>query len=1058
MQNRTVYFILSMVLLFPASMFANNSVNTSNQNQQLKIEQHDEKKHHDWEDETIFGINKEKGHSTYIPFASVSELKKDPSWKEPWKRPHSSKYKLLNGKWKFNWVKQPDERPMDFYKEAYDVSGWNEIPVPSNWEMHGYGTPIYTNFTYPHANNPPFITPVDGWTIEKELNPVGSYRRDFDVPTSWNGSQIFLHFDGCYSAMYVWVNGCKVGYTQGANNDAEFDITPYVRTGSNNVSCEVYRWSDGSYLEDQDMFRLSGIHRDVYLYATPKVRVRDFFLQSELPQEGLSSADFKVKASIKNHQASLSEAVKLEVKLLDSDDRQVVTIKQDIEPVAGEQEVSMNLQQKIHNPILWSAETPYLYSVIITLKNKKGKVLEVLSSKFGFRKIEIKNKRVYINDEAVLFKGVNRHDMHPVLGKAIPVESMIEDIILMKKHNINTVRTSHYPNDSKMYALYDYFGLYIMDEADIECHGNGGLSDKVSWQPAFIDRMVRMVERDKNHPSVIFWSMGNESSGGINFFETYKAAKAIDSFRPVHYESNSKAADIDSNMYPSVDYVRETDRFETDKPYFICEYAHAMGNAPGNLYEYWDFIENQGVRTIGGCIWDWVDQGIVKFGGDPNHYFFGSDFGDKPNDYNFCLNGLTTPDRKVTAKLQEVKKVYQYIKVKPSNSSINKIIIGNKYDFLNLDLFTIKWEVIKDGVAVESGLMDAPALKPNEFKTVHIPFQTNIYNKAEYFLNIYFLTKNDLNWVKANHIVSREQLALNKRPAVKEVSQELLSNITISDETSEAIISGDGFSVSFNKSTGLMTSLIYGGQEMIYEGKGLSISCYRNIDNDKNSVVEYRKPILKNTSFHVDVSSDLKCATVTTTMSAENSYGIFSYTVDYKVFGDGTIDVDVSITNTTETNKVPRIGMQMVLNPKLKNIQWYGRGPHENYSDRKQSAFYGMYKSTVDGLFEHYVRSQSNGNRDDIRWISVCDTKGAGFRIIAKDTLHFTASHFRDDQPWAAIHDFELDSYKNPEVYLNLDCFQKGLGNESCGPQPMVQYQTPGNTVFNYSFRIGCCK
>lgn len=1026
----------------------------NNLSQQWKIELIGEREHHDWEDETVFAINKEAGHSTYIPFASVSELKSDPSWETPWITPESSKYQLLNGNWKFNWVKQPSERPLDFYKTDYDVSSWNEIPVPSNWEMHGYGTPIYTNITYPHANTPPYIMPVQGWTIEKEPNPVGSYRRDFELPSNWNNSQVFLHFDGAYSGMYVWVNGQKVGYSQGANNDAEFDVTEFVQAGKNTIACEVYRWTDGSYLEDQDMFRLSGIHRDVYLYSTPKVRVRDFFLQSEFVGDDLSSGLFKVKTAIKNYDAAVSGASKLDVTLLDTDGTEVLKVSQSIDPLASNEEKTYILQKSLSNPKLWSAEIPYLYSAIVTLSDSKGAVLEVLSSKFGFRKIEIKNKRVYINNEAVYFKGVNRHDTHPTLGKAIPFESMIQDIVLMKQHNINTVRTCHYPNDSKMYALYDYYGLYIMDEADIECHGNGSLSDNLTWQPAFIDRMVRMVERDKNHASVIFWSMGNESSGGQNFYEVNKAAKAIDAVRPIHYEGNSNAADMDSQMYPDVEDAKRRDKQDTDRPYFYCEYAHAMGNAPGNLYEYWDYIENEGQRTIGGCIWDWVDQGIVKFGGDTTQYLFGSDFGDKPNDYNFCLNGLTTPDRLVTAKLLEVKKVYQYIKVKGADLKTGKINIENKYDFLNLNFFKLKWEVLNDGVVVENGSMAAPALAPNESKVIVIPFNTTIQPDNEYFLNVYFETTKDLIWAKAGHIVAKEQLALNERPSVASVSLNTIGKVQTSVVGNTSIIEGDNFSVVFDKSTGVMNSLKYNGEEMIFEGKGLSFSYYRYIDNDKNYNRPYSESVLNVISFDMKKSSDGKSAVVTTAIAANNSYGSFPYTVIYTVYGDGSIDVDVAITNVTETNTIPRIGLQMALQPGMENVQWYGRGPHENYSDRKHSAFWGEYNSSVADLFEHYVRSQSNGNRDDLRWLKITNGNKNGLTITSKDTLHFSASHFKDEQPWEAIHDFNLKNYVNPEVYLNLDCFQQGLGNESCGPKVLPKYQTSGHTTFNYSFRI----
>ena len=484
------------------------------------------KSDNDWENEQIFAINKEDGRATFIPFANIKEMKSDPTYMRPWERTRSSRYLLLNGNWKFNWVKQPSERPVNFYKTNYDVSNWKEIPVPSNWEMLGYGTPIYTNITYPIRNNPPFIQTQKGYTIEKEPNAVGSYRRNFTLPADWKDKEIFIHFDGIYSAAYIWINGKKVGYTQGANNDAEFNITKYVKSGENTLAVEVYRWSDGSYLEDQDMFRLSGIHRDVYLIATPKVRLRDIHLTSVI-SESLDKAELQVKGDICNYGKKTEEA-SLRVSLLNAKGESIRSFVIATNKIDGGGNTEFTGKATLRDPMLWSAELPYLYTINLELLNAAGNVIETTTQQYGFRKIEIRNKKVYINNALTYFKGANRHDIHPQLGKAVPVESMIEDILLFKRFNLNTIRTSHYPNDPKMYALYDYYGLYVMDEADLECHGNMSLSNRKNWEGAYIDRVVRMIERDKNHPSVIFWSMGNESGSGQNFEAAYKAAKEID--------------------------------------------------------------------------------------------------------------------------------------------------------------------------------------------------------------------------------------------------------------------------------------------------------------------------------------------------------------------------------------------------------------------------------------------------------------------------------------------------------------------------------------------------
>jgi beta-galactosidase len=632
--------------------------------------------------------------------------------------------------------------------------------------MNGYGTPIYTNVTYPFRNFSSVILPQKGYTNETEINPVGSYRRNFTIPQEWNGKEIFLHFDGVYSGLSLWINGRKVGYSQGANNDAEFNITQYVKPGENILATEVYRWTDASYIEDQDMFRLSGIHRDVYLVATPKVHVRDYFLQSEFNGDDFNSALFKVNASVCNYENKVAGNYTVEFTLLDPSGKTIATLSQPANNLKAAAEQTFPLQTKVEKPLLWSAEKPNLYTVIVSVKDVQGKETEALTSKFGFRKIEIKKKRVYINNEQVFFKGTNRHDIHPQYGKAVPVETMIRDIVLMKQHNINTVRTSHYPNNQKMYALYDYYGLYIIDEADLECHGNQNISANPAWIPAYVDRITRVIQRDKNHPSVIFWSLGNESGDGSNLKEMYKKAKEMDPVRPVHYEGNNAFADVDSHMYPDIPRMSRFDQETSNKPYILCEYVHSMGNAPGNIAEYWDYIENHSQRMIGACVWDWVDQGINKWGEPDNRYYYGGDFGDKPNDGNFSCNGLTTPDRRVTAKLLEIKKVYQYIKFKPIALSGGKIEIENKYDFTNLNELDITWEVIKDGVKVESGKAESLNLPPNEKTILFIPYKTAINKENEFFLNVYFSLKTSATWAGKDYPVACEQFALNRHPNI----------------------------------------------------------------------------------------------------------------------------------------------------------------------------------------------------------------------------------------------------------------------------------------------------
>lgn len=1011
----------------------------------------------EWENELIFAVNKEPGHATYIPFPSVESLKADKSYDKPWEQPTSSLYQSLNGNWKFNWVKKPSERPVDFYKMNYDVSSWKEIPVPSNWEMLGYGTPIYTNITYPFKNNPPLIQPQKGYTNEIEVNPVGSYRREFNIPADWDDKEIILHFDGVYSGIYVWINGKKVGYSEGASNDAEFDITQYVKPGNNTIAAEVYRWTDASYIEDQDMFRLSGIHRDVYVYAVQKVHLRDYFIQSAFKDNDYSSADFNVKASVRNYDKSKSAGSAIDITLIDPSGKTVKQLTQSVAVLNGGEEKDFNLSAKVDKPLLWSAEKPNLYTVIFSMKDSNGNVTEAMSSKFGFREIEIKNRRVYVNNEAVFFKGVNRHDIHPQLGKAVPNESMIEDILLMKRHNINMVRTSHYPNSSKMYAMYDYYGLYIMDEADLENHGNHSISDKPSWIPAYVDRIDRVIQRDKNHPSVIFWSLGNESGAGANFDHMYKKAKELDPARPVHYEGKNELADIRSQMYPDMVDVVRIDQMDEDKPYFFCEYAHSMGNSPGNLADYWEYIERS-QRIIGGCVWDWVDQGINKFGEPTNQYYYGGDFGDKPNDGDFACNGLTTPDRRVTAKLLEAKKVLQYIKIRPLSLISGKIEIENRYDFTNLNEFDITWQVIKEGIVTETGTYPAIDLQPNGIKSIIIPYNKNLDANKEYFLNISFTQKNKTLWSDKGHEVAREQFPLNIRPAIAGVNTASLTEITTNTQGKDLVISGKDFNVKFDMESGIMTSLQYNNTEMIHQSKGLTLNWYRSVNNDKYADQNYYEPSFDKPLFSYQKNDNNKSVTIlmngNATIAGRNTFTI-PYFVKYVVYSDGTVDVDANFTKPTEAVTVHRLGLQMVLPQSFDNIQYYGRGPRENYWDRKQSTFFGLYNTTATGMEEeHYVRAQSMGNREDVRWFTMTDKNNKGLKVTSKDHLAFSALHFTDNDAWTARHDFNLGSVRKPEVYLSLDCVQQGLGNASCGPLPMPKYMIPTNTPIGYSFRI----
>ena len=993
---------------------------------------------HDWENEKVFAINKLDGHSTFIPFASRSEMQGDPAYRQPWQRTASSRYMLLNGNWKFHWVKSPDERPANFFKPSFDDSRWDEIPVPSNWEMLGYGTPIYSNVTYPFRNHPPFIQSQNGFTNMTEPNPVGSYRRTFSLPAEWKDKTVLLHFDGAYSAIYVWVNGQKVGYSQGANNDAEFDITPYVKAGKENLlAVECYRWSDGSYLEDQDFFRLSGIHRDVYLKAVPKLHIRDLYLTADF-NDALSEATLDVRASILNGTSKASAAT-LRTILTNAEGREVGRATDDICAIAKADEGDIHSSIAVHHPQLWSAETPYLYTVDFELLDAKGEVLEATTQQYGFRKIEIRDARVFINNQRVFFKGADRHDTHPKYGKAIPVESMIEDILLFKRHNLNTVRTSHYPNDPKMYALYDYYGIYVMDEADQECHGNHSLTRNPSWEGAYVDRGVRMVERDKNHPSVIFWSMGNESGGGANITAMYNAMKAIDG-RIIHYEGMNQQADIDSRMYPSVPDMIRQDRMPSNKPFFLCEYAHAMGNAIGNLAEYWDYIENESVRMIGGCIWDWVDQGLNKLGEPDDHFYFGGSFGDSPNDNDFCCNGIVTPDRKVTAKLLQVKQIYQYIGFTLENDGV---LVKNKYAFLNLNQFALHYTILKDGVSVREGDLALPSCAPGNSCVLPLPISETIGDDttSEFHVNLAVSLRRDCVWADAGHVVASAQLP------VREIIQEfpinpisLYENLAAHIEDGRTLVLSNGRDeITFDTRRGLLTGLRYdGGDNLIHRGQGPALYTYRTISNDRHDWADTESHVSK---FDWKLTpSGRGGAIITVIRSSQTPRTVINDTTIYLVHHDGTVDVQATFV-TADDFRLPRLGLQAMLSPSLENVSWYGRGPIENWPDRKDAAYVGRYTSTVTDMEEFYVRAQSMGERCDTRWLTLTDKAGRGLRIEGnKQTFDFCALHVTDRDLNDVKYGHRISEIRRAEVVLTLDAWVRGIGNASCGPGPLAAY------------------
>ncbi len=1028
--------------------------------------------------------HKEDAHATFIPYASVEQMKADTKhYAEPWQQPDESKaeYINLNGTWKFKYVEGSSSGPgaSEFYAKDLNDNSWDDIRVPLSWEMANYGKPVYTNVGYPFQDKAPNANV--GW--EKygvtDHNATGFYRRTITIPETWKDKRVFVHFDGVYSAAVVWVNGKYVGYSQDSNTDAEFDITGFVNTGDNQLSVRVYRWCDGSYLEGQDMWHLSGIHRDVYLVATPKVFVSDHYITSSLNSDA-TSGSMSVKLTVDNRNA-ISANKTLQVSLLDRDGKEIATGTETYSGTAkAEKTVTLNSLSNLHP---WSAEDPYLYTVIVSQKDENGAEEMAFSTKYGFRNITKSGNLIYINGKRVYFKGVNTQDTHPEYGRAIDMETMMKDLTMMKKANVNTVRTSHYPRQPKMYAMMDALGFYVMDEANVECHGNQNLSKNSSWITAMDDRTKRMVLRDRNHPSVIFWSLGNECGDGSNFSTTYNTCKSLDS-RLVHYEgagSGTNYSDLGSNMYPTVLSVQGNKSGLNGKPYFICEYAHAMGQAIGNLKEFWDIIEGS-TGIIGGCIWDWVDQSVY----DParlvngekkdkngfNYWISGYDCNSVYTYWspaigfqgNFLNNGIVTPNRTWTGKLSEVKKVYQYVKFSDFNTSAKSVKIENKYAFMPIspDNFEIGYRVMKDGYLVENGKLESfTTIDAGSSATVTLPITTKVEGSAEYLVNVELRVKKPTkenvadwtSWAEEGYSIADEQFSLsNATIGLPELPSYTSAggSLSVSGNTvSGTDNNGKEYSISF--SNGKMTSWTYEGQKLIAAGP--DFNSYRDVDNDRSF-----KPSFSNSS-NISVTSPLRKSGNNATMSVNGSATGCSCTTNYTFYPDGTVDMEVTF---SPSQSLARIGLGMQFAAGFENVEFYARGPRSNYSDRKTGSYLGRFTTTVDDMVDEMIHPQTFGDHEDLREL-ILTNKAAGVQLGVKvgGRASFSLSHYdetkwcdRDDTMWSSkLHWYDLT--RNDKVYAHFDYMQRGLGNNSCtGEDCLSQYQCPSWGSYTYTLRF----
>lgn len=1214
----------------------------------------------DWENPQMIGRNKEPGHCTLMPYPDARAARKGTRDASPF-------HKSLNGRWKFHWCYKPADRPKDFYKPDYDAGDWRTIPVPSNWQLQGYGRPIYLNTRYCFPPNPPHIP--------HHYNPVGSYRTEFEIPAGWKERQVFLHFNGVKSAFYLWINGKKVGYSQGSMTPAEFDITKHLQPGKNLLAAEVYRWSDGAYLECQDMWRLSGIYRDVYLFSTPTVHIRDFWVRADLDDE-CRDAVLKVDAKVRNFAAKPAAAHSVEVALLGDNGKPVggsPLMKGSVEKIAAGQETTIALNSDVSNPAKWSAEIPNLYTVLVTLKDAAGKVVEVQQTRFGFRKVEIKGGQLLVNGVPIYVKGVNRHEHDPDHGRAIPVSRMVQDIKLLKQNNINTVRTSHYAHDPKWFELCDRYGLYLIGEANIESHGigyapNRTLGNKPEWGKAHMDRIQRMVERDKNHASVIIWSMGNEAGDGVNFVACSKWIHERDPYRPVHYERAERRphTDIYCPMYARIEQIVKYAEKPQERPLILCEYAHAMGNSVGNFQDYWDAIEKY-KHLQGGCIWDYADQGLrkksepktivhdasesghhgwlrgklakgkgltegfvvlpnekalditgtqltleawvrpqtmsthgpivgkgdsqymlkVAAGGKELEFFifdkryvlvraplpddwtqgahhvagvydgkelklyidgalkaskahagridhsdhpvnigrnsehtdrlfkgviekvricnraisagslnrpdarpmasavawfdfanakttrqrggqefwaYGGDYGDIPNDGNFCCNGIVQPDRKPNPHLHEVKKVYQYVNVLPVDLAKGTVRIRNKYQFIDLGFLAGTWEVTADGKVLQQGKLPSLSTAAGKEETITLPYKRpRLEPGTEYWLKVTFALAGDTPWASKGHVLAWDQYKLPwKSSAAPKLDIAKLPKATLEETNAACVVSGPNFEVKIGKESGAIESYRYKGKEMI--AAPLVPNFWRPpIDNDRGNGMPRRLGVWRRAGQNRTVESvrarQVSPQSVRIVANATLPAAKSPYRTTYTIYGNGDVVVDASFTPGGKLPLLPKFGMQMAMPDEFSQMVWYGRGPHETYWDRKTCGEFDVHAGPVAEQIHKYVRPQETGNKTDTRWAAWRNADGVGLMAVAiapvEDdvaTLYVSAWPFSMSDLEAATHIHELP--ERDTITVNIDYRQMGVGGDnSWGARTHPQYTLPAKP-YSYRFRL----
>ncbi|MDR6882619.1 glycoside hydrolase family 2 TIM barrel-domain containing protein [Bacillus sp. 3255] len=1023
----------------------------------------------------IYQLNRLEAHATLMPYRTEAEALAGV-------REASDSFQSLNGTWKFHFADNAEGRPQAFYKNDYDCSGWSDIAVPSHWQLQGFDFPQYTNIIYPwvgHEDVKPPFAPVT-------YNPVGSYVRSFTVPASWADQPVYISFQGVESAFYVWVNGDLVGFSQDSFTPAEFDITPYLVAGENRLAVEVYRWSDASWLEDQDFWRLSGIFRDVYLYSTPITHIADFKVTTEL-DEAFLNAELRIEAKVTNYDGLGTGNRRVEAVLYDRANQAVwaVPVSAEIQ-VGGSAEQRVELSVLVERPALWSAEKPNLYTLVLSLKDDSGNLLETESCKIGFRRFEIHDGLMKINGQRIVFKGVNRHEFDTDRGRSVDEASMVSDILLMKQYNINAVRTSHYPNHVRWYELCDEYGLYVIDETNLETHGSWSYAQeeegdtvpgsKPEWTGAVLDRANSMMQRDKNHPSIVIWSLGNESWGGDNFIQMHDFLREADPTRVVHYEgvfhcrASEAASDVESQMYTKIEQVEAYARNKPKKPFILCEYSHAMGNSCGNLFKYWELFDQYPVLQ-GGFIWDWIDQSIRTTTPEGVPYqAYGGDFGDAPNDGNFCGNGLIFADRSVSPKLHEVKKCYQNVKFAPVDLAKGQIAVTNQFLFTDLSEFDWVWTVARNGIAAGKAKRAQFAVKPGETVTIELAvdelqLQAD-FPRDEFIMTVSLQLREAAAWAEQGHEIAWEQFLLPVSPAwagtVDSIAQaesaaavSELEAVQIASSADAVMLQGSSFSLKFSKATGDITSYEYEGSERFVTGPAPNFwRAYT--DNDRGNQHHIRCAPWR------EAGSGRKLQQLWAKPAADGraevrvayelaTVPVSSATLAYTVSPDGEVEVRMELVPGAQLPEIPEIGVMFELDRSFQQLSWYGRGPHENYWDRATGAKLALHSGTVEEQFVPYLRPQECGNKTDVRWATLTNADGRGIRITGLPTVELNALPYSPAELEAHDHTYKLPV--SDKVVLRVNYKQMGVGgDDSWGARTHPEFTLYANRTYAYTF------